>query len=73
MPDISTNACNIRMNAKLLNWQHVYKVRPYRDVLNDIVSRAVLTSPDVAKVETDGDKVQVNVVFAGPSQISTLR
>ncbi|HHU11970.1 MAG TPA: rRNA maturation RNase YbeY [Clostridiaceae bacterium] len=60
------------MNARLLNWQHVYKVGPYRVLLNDVVSRAVLTSEDVAAVEAAGDKCQINVIFAGPLQIRRL-
>lgn len=60
------------MNVRLLNWQHVYKVGPYRALFNDVVTRAVLLSQDLAAVQDAGVKCQVNVIFAGPSQIRRL-
>lgn len=66
------NACSTRMNAKLLNWQHVYKIRPHAAALKAMAARAIMTSPDLRAVEAAGDKTQLNIIFAGPSQIRRL-
>lgn len=60
------------MNVKLLNWQHVYKIKPYRTAFADIVERIWPTSDALKALVDEGVKLEVNVIFAGPSQIRKL-
>lgn len=60
------------MNVRLLNWQHVYKIKPYRNDFAAIVERVLQTSDPLMELEREGVKLEVNVIFAGPSQIRKL-
>ncbi len=60
------------MIVRILNWQHVYKSRPYQPILSDIVKRALQTSDDVTSFIDDGVRILVNIIFAGPSQMKKL-
>lgn len=60
------------MIVRILNWQHVYKSRPYQSLLAEIVKRALDTCSDLKAIVEDGVQLVVNIIFAGPSQMKKL-